>query len=250
MSLTAGEAASLLDHAGVILGPDEAAELHRRTEGWAAGLHIAALAIKARHDRDAIEHPGTPADKIDSARNVHKALAIASDVLLASTLAWLAKRGEEPFRSATFLTTQVDFSAAGDLALFIDDAQLKYLEEMMAERGFLDGSTMASVFNMLPKVLERAGNFDRGSITAFFTVLVEGDDFNEPICDAVRGILDGHFILRQCRKTLLEKRACIPVDDYDRERGGAHFTPRPYAPFETPDGNWRRGLGIAARGVR
>ncbi|TWU64788.1 MULTISPECIES: FliI/YscN family ATPase [Crateriforma] len=66
-----------------------------------------------------------------------------------------------------------------------------------------------SVFNSLPRLVERAGRTTAGSITAFYTVLVEGDDNNEPIADALRGLLDGHIVLN---RALTEEAHYPPID--------------------------------------
>ncbi|MCK0507546.1 PHA/PHB synthase family protein [Aromatoleum anaerobium] len=69
--------------------------------------------------------------------------------LLATTLAWMAAKKDERIASATFFTTMLDFSEPGELGVFIDDQAIASLEKKMAARGFLDGSEMAGVFNML-----------------------------------------------------------------------------------------------------
>ncbi len=74
--------------------------------------------------------------------------------LLATALAYTSQKNMNPVTAASFLATQVDFSNAGDLMVFINETQLKALHQMMAERGYLDGSRMAAAFNMLrPKDL-------------------------------------------------------------------------------------------------
>jgi len=70
--------------------------------------------------------------------------------LLSITLAWLhAKKQQHRVKSATYLTTMIDFAESGELSVFIDEEQLKMLENKMAETGYLEGSEMALTFNML-----------------------------------------------------------------------------------------------------
>ena len=69
--------------------------------------------------------------------------------LLSATLAYLTEKKDKRIKSATFFTTMIDFEKAGELSVFIDDEQLDHLENMMRDRGYLDGSEMATTFNML-----------------------------------------------------------------------------------------------------
>ena len=98
------------------------------------------------------EGPLAALDAIEQATGETKVNVIGYCVggtLLAVTLAYLAGRRDHRFVSATFLTTQVDFTYAGDLKVFVDEQQLEALERRMAKTGFLEGKKMADAFNLL-----------------------------------------------------------------------------------------------------
>ncbi|WP_084143962.1 PHA/PHB synthase family protein [Methylocapsa acidiphila] len=91
-------------------------------------------------------------DAIEKATGEKNVTAIGyciGGTLLAMTLAYMAEMGDERIESASFFTTQTDFSQAGDLKVFVDEDQLRALEEKMATTGYLDAAGMANAFNML-----------------------------------------------------------------------------------------------------
>jgi flagellum-specific ATP synthase len=104
-------------------------------------------------------------------------------------------------RAALAATTVAEyFSAKGKNVLLVVDS-ITRLAMAQREIGLAAGEPPTSkgytpsVFTLLARLIERAGNFERGSITAFYTVLMEGDDQQDPIVDAVRALLDGHVML-------------------------------------------------------
>jgi polyhydroxyalkanoate synthase subunit PhaC len=146
-------------------------------------------------------------------RQVHGIGYCVGGTLLAVALAYMAAKGDDRFKSATFFAAQVDFTHAGDLKVFVDEEQLQALEKRMTEAGFLDGRQMAAAFNLLrsndliwPYVIN---NYLRGKTPFPFDLLYWNSD-------ATRLPAANHsFYLRNCYLNNALSKGEMRIDGVD-----------------------------------
>jgi len=130
--------------------------------------------------RDGLEFGLNTVEKQTGEKEVNAIGYCVGGTLLAAALALMANKGDKRIRSATFFTTQVDFTYAGDLKVFVDEDQIQALERAMGDKGYLEGTRMATAFNMLrsgdliwPYVVN---NYMRGKEPAPFDLLYWNSD--------------------------------------------------------------------------
>ncbi|MER9456645.1 MULTISPECIES: class I poly(R)-hydroxyalkanoic acid synthase [unclassified Mesorhizobium] len=115
------------------INPDE----RHGAKGWEAYI------------REGLQYGLDMIEKATGEKEVNAIGYCVGGTLLAAALALLAQEGDNRIKSATFFTTQVDFTHAGDLKVFVDEDQVAAVEKSMNEKGYLDGTKMATAFNML-----------------------------------------------------------------------------------------------------
>ncbi|ESX14426.1 class I poly(R)-hydroxyalkanoic acid synthase [Mesorhizobium sp. M0924] len=162
------------------INPDE----RHGAKGWEAYI------------REGLQYGLDTIEKATGEKEVNAIGYCVGGTLLAAALALLAQEGDNRIKSATFFTTQVDFTHAGDLKVFVDEDQVAAVEKSMNEKGYLDGTKMATAFNMLrsgdliwPHVIN---NYMRGKDPLPFDLLYWN-------ADSTRMAAANHsFYLRNC----------------------------------------------------
>ncbi|TIS97346.1 class I poly(R)-hydroxyalkanoic acid synthase [Mesorhizobium sp.] len=146
--------------------------------------------------REGLQYGLDTIEKATGEKNVNAVGYCVGGTLMAAALALMAQEGDHRIKSATFFTTQVDFTYAGDLKVFVDEEQVAAVEKAMNEKGYLDGAKMATAFNMLrsgdliwPYVVN---NYMRGKDPLPFDLLYWNADSTR------MGAANHSFYLRNC----------------------------------------------------